>query len=127
MSDEFNPHDDFLGMSESAGRIYTILHSRIVLMEAALGAVHKSERATGIACNEDKVDLRGKLMVCYIARDAMSRGRHHEVKDLTQLLLRVQTQMDHKRFTKLGPITHSLFEGIDIGVLGRKLAATSND
>ncbi len=126
MTDSWKPNDDSHAMPDDAKQILRELESRIILMEAALGSLHQSEASTGVKRTADKVDLRKKLTVCYVARDSMRRGHHHKVGTLTRLLLRIQMQIDHKSFVKLGPVTPSLFKGIDVGALGRRLAATGS-
>ncbi len=124
MSDPRNPDDEIPAVPLRAKQIQRELESRIILMEAALGSVHQAEAVSGVDRRADKVDLRKKLTVCYVARDGMRRGSYLGVRDLTTLLLRIQTQIDHESFRKLGPVTAADIKATDIADLGRRLAAS---
>jgi hypothetical protein len=97
------------------------LNSRISILEAVLGNLHRTEAKTGVRQEADKADLKRKLTACYVLRETLKRGHVREDLTLNESLKRIEVRLDHRHFRRMGRIERTEVEACDLDALARRL------
>jgi hypothetical protein len=115
------PHDPT--RHQPTGPLRSELEARITSMEALLGNLLRSERRNGVQFRLVKRDLRTRLTACYLARACLRRGDFPTATSVEDLLRRVLTRLEHRRFRSLGRIDRAAIDAVDWSRLLPQLVA----